>query len=130
VLTDKRETTGTPARLVLRPDRPNIASDGEDVSVVTVEVQDAKGRVVPVASNLVTFNVAGAGRLIGVGNGDPSCHESDKGDKRSAFNGLCMGLVQSLKQPGEIRLEASAPGLESVSVVIKAEGATPRPAVA
>jgi beta-galactosidase len=129
VLTDKRETTGAPARLALRPDRSNVAADGEDLSVITVEVQDAKGRIVPVASDLVTFNVRGAGRVIGVGNGDPSCHEPDKGDKRSAFNGLCMALVQGLKQAGEIHLEASAPGLESASVVIKGEAATLRPAL-
>src|SRR5262249_29620444 len=59
-LTAKRETTGAPARLVLRPDRQTIAADGEDLSVVTVEIQDAKGRVVPIASNLVTFSVAGS----------------------------------------------------------------------
>jgi beta-galactosidase len=64
-----------------------------------------------------------------VGNGDPSCHESDKGNKRSAFNGLCMGIVQALKQPGEIRVEASADGLETASVTIQAEAATLRPAV-
>ena len=98
VLTDKRETTGAPAKLVLRPDRSKIAADGEDLSMVAVEVVDAQGRVVPTASNLVTFNISGNGRLIGVGNGDPSCHEPDKADKRSAFNGLCMAFVQSLKQ--------------------------------
>jgi beta-galactosidase len=124
----KRETTGAPAKLVLRPDRLKIAGDGEDLSVVAVEVVDAQGRVAPIASNEVTFKIDGPGRLIGVGNGDPSCHESDKGDKRSAFNGLCMAIVQALKQPGMIRVEASAAGLDSASVVIEAEQATLRPA--
>jgi beta-galactosidase len=135
VLTDRRETTGEPARLVLRADRQKIAADGEDVSVVTVEVADAQGRAVPVASNGVTFKLSGPGRLIGVGNGDPSCHEPDKPDspseaQRSAFNGLCMAIVQALKQPGEIRVEASAPGIESASMVIEGEVAKARPAVA
>jgi beta-galactosidase len=129
VLTAKRETTGAPAKLVLRPDRQKIAGNGEDVSVIAVEVVDAQGRVMPIASNEVTFKIDGPGRLIGVGNGDPSCHESDKGNKRSAFNGLCMGIVQALKQPGEIRVEASGDGLETASVTIQAEAATLRPAV-
>jgi beta-galactosidase len=129
VLTTKRETTGAPAKLVLRPDRQKIAGNGEDVSVIAVEVVDAQGRVMPIASNEVTFKVDGPGRLIGVGNGDPSCHESDKGNQRSAFNGLCMTIVQALKQPGEIRVEASADGLETASVTIQAEAATLRPAV-
>ncbi|HEX7576887.1 MAG TPA: hypothetical protein VF430_02490, partial [Verrucomicrobiae bacterium] len=36
-----------------------------------------QGRVVPVAQNKVHFSVEGAGNIIGVGNGDPSCHEPD-----------------------------------------------------
>jgi beta-galactosidase len=130
LLVDKRETTGAPAKLGLRADREKIRGDGEDVSVIAVEVQDAQGRVVPTAMNEVRFKVSGPGRLIGVGNGDPSCHESDKGDRRSAFNGLCMAFLQALKQPGQVRVEASADGLESGSVVIEAAAASPRPSVA
>ncbi len=130
VLTEKRETTGAPAKLVLSADRAKISADGEDLSVITVEVQDAKGRMMPIASNLVTFAITGGGRLIGVGNGDPSCHESDKGSERSAFNGLCMAFVQALQQAGEITVAATSPGLESSSLAIQCEAATPRPAVA
>ena len=129
VLTEKRETTGAPANLVLRPDRQKISGDGEDLSVIAVEVHDAQGRIMPVASNEVTFEITGAGKLIGVGNGDPSCHESDKGNKRSAFNGLCMAFVQANKQPGEIRVVASANGLEGASTIIQAEAAKLRLAV-
>ncbi len=68
VLTEKRETTGAPAKLVLRPDREKISADGEDLSVIAVEVVDAQGRLVPVASNEIKFKISEAGRLIGVGN--------------------------------------------------------------
>ncbi|HTC19947.1 MAG TPA: hypothetical protein VK859_03810, partial [bacterium] len=60
------------------PDRATIKADGEDVSVVTVEVKDDKGRPVPTAGNEVRFDLEGPGRIIGVGNGDPSCHEPDQ----------------------------------------------------
>jgi beta-galactosidase len=73
----KVETTGDPAAVQLTPDRPTINADGEDVSVITVSVADARNRIVPVASNLVHFALSGPGRIIGVGNGDPSCHEAD-----------------------------------------------------
>jgi beta-galactosidase len=129
VLTEKRETSGAAAKIALRPDRMKIAADGEDVSVVVVEIQDTKGRAMPVASNEVSFKVSGPGRLIGVGNGDPSCHEPDNGEKRSAFNGLCVAIVQATKQAGEIHVEASSTGLESASAVIHAETAALRPAV-
>ena len=71
----KIDSANTSARR--RPDRPAIHADGEDVSVVTVSVADAQGRVVPVASNLIHFALSGPGKILGVGNGDPSCHEPD-----------------------------------------------------
>jgi beta-galactosidase len=130
MLIDKRETTGAPAKLALLPDRQKIDANGEDVSVIAVEVEDAQGRIVPIARNEVRFKIGGPGRLIGVGNGDPSCHEPDKSDRRSAFNGLCMAFVQALKQPGEIQVEAAGDGLAAASVVIEAVAANPRPALA
>jgi beta-galactosidase len=73
----KVETTGDAVSLRLTPDRSTITADGCDVSVITVSALDAQGRSVPVAQNMVHFDVSGAGRIIGVGNGDPSCHEPD-----------------------------------------------------
>jgi beta-galactosidase len=76
VATTKVETTGAPTQLVLTPDRPVINADGEDVAVFTVSARDAQGRAVPTAGNLASFSVTG-GRILGVGNGDPSSHEAD-----------------------------------------------------
>ena len=73
----KVETTGEPAAVQLTPDRTAINADGEDVSVFTVSVTDARGRRVPMATNLVHIELNGPGKIIGVGNGDPSCHEPD-----------------------------------------------------
>jgi len=73
----KVETTGDATQIQLTPNRTSISADGEDVSVVTVSVTDAQGRIVPVAGNKINFAIEGAGKILGVGNGDPSCHEPD-----------------------------------------------------
>jgi beta-galactosidase len=129
-MTARRETTGAPARIMLQPDHAKIHADGEDVSVVAVSVVDEQGRVVPVADNMVTFEVTGSGKLIGVGNGDPSSHEPDRGHRRRAFNGLCVAIIQAQKTAGEIKVRATSPGLASAVTVIQCEQATPRTAVA
>jgi beta-galactosidase len=59
----------------------------------------------------VSFAVRGPAALIGVGNGDPVSHEPDKAERRRAFNGLCMALVQTQRSSGEIVVEASSPDL-------------------
>jgi len=71
------QTAGAPVAVKLTPDRCRINADDMDVSVVTVSVTDAQGRVVPVAGNQIHFALNGPGRIIGVGNGDPICHEAD-----------------------------------------------------
>lgn len=78
VAESKQETTGAPAAIKLIPDRQAINADGEDVALVTVAVLDDKDRVVPIADNEITFELTGLGKVIGVGNGDPSSHEADK----------------------------------------------------
>lgn len=73
----KVETTGTASAIVLTPDQAAVQADAEDVSIVTVAVTDAQGRVAPVANNEISFSITGPGQILGVGNGDPSCHEPD-----------------------------------------------------
>ena len=71
------ETTGAAEGIRLTPDRAELRADGEDVAVVTVAVVDAQGRVVPTANVPIAFTLDGPGRIVGVGNGDPTSHEPD-----------------------------------------------------
>jgi beta-galactosidase len=109
VMTTERETTGTPAKLVMTSDCSALLADGEDIAMFAVQVQDAQGRVVPITENPVTFKVTGEGKLIGTGNGDPTNQEQDKGSTRKAFSGYCMGIVQATKNSGSISIEATSP---------------------
>jgi beta-galactosidase len=94
---------------------------------VIVSLQDREGLTVPDARNLVRFSLEGKGKILGVGNGDPSCHEPDKASQRSAFGGLCQVIVQVTVQPGELVLMAEAEGLKPARILLKAEPAEIRP---
>jgi beta-galactosidase len=126
LIEERAETVGTPAKILLHPDRTTLAADGQDCLPINVTVVDAQGRVVPTANNLLTFKVSGAGNVIGLGNGDPSCHEPDKpGDdaaRRSVFNGLAQVIVQASKHAGELTVQATSPRLESATVTVAVEG--------
>jgi beta-galactosidase len=110
VLTEKRETTGPTVAIRLTADRMEIDADGEDLVILKVEALDKEGRAVPTADNLIGFTVSGYGALIGVGNGDPNCQESDKEPRRSLFNGLAQVIVQASRFAGEIHIEAFKEG--------------------
>ena len=135
VLIARRETTGARAQLALLPNRTSFQADGEDVICVAVEVRDAKGRLVPTDSSNVSFLLSGAGRIIGVGNGDPSTREADRpasatSAERSAFSGQCMVFVQSAKRAGAVELRASCDGLTGSIVTFQSMPGAARPAVA
>ena len=133
MLTERRETTGRPAALRLVADRSTLAADGEDVAVIRAEALDDQGRWVPTAQDRLVFRVRGAGRLIGVGNGDPNSHESDQAPARSLFNGLAQLIVRAGRQAGDIVVEAAADsqiaGIKPARLVIAATPAPGRPAV-
>ena len=120
IATDKVETAGAPAGLRLATDRTALTADGEDLTMVEVDVVDAQGRIVPTADNLVTFQVTGAGQVAGVGNGDPTSHEPDKAVYRHAFNGKCLVIVGAGERPGSISLSAASAGLKGAALSMKA----------
>ena len=120
VASNQVNTTGVPASIRLTTDRTTLVADGEDLTVVYASVLDSQGLVVPLASNLVTFAVSGAGYVAGVGNGDPSSHEPDRAAQRHAFNGWCMALVSSTNSTGAISLTASSPGLTGATLILHA----------
>lgn len=111
------ETTGLPVEVVVTPYKTTILADGQDATVINISVVDREGREVPDADNLIQFTVEGDGKIIGVGNGDPSSHEADKcmdgAWQRRLFNGKCQVVIQSGKKPGMIKFSAKAKGLWS-----------------
>ena len=119
------ETVGKPVALRLTPARTVMAGDDEDVQPITIDAVDAQGRHVPTANLMTHFTVDGAA-IIGVGNGDPNCHEAEKGNARSLFNGLAQILVQAGTGRGKIIVKASAEGLKPALLTIDRADIAPR----
>lgn len=126
IMTQVIETTKPASAIRVTTDRKQIDADGRDVAVITIEIQDAKGRIVPDACTMLAFQLEGEGSIIGVGNGDPSYlgadHPSDINCKDfhiPAFNGLAQVIVQSGHTAGTLRLNCTAKGLKTGSVDIE-----------
>ena len=122
-MTQTIETTKEAYKTVLKTDRQELTADGRDVVVVTVEVQDQKGRVVPDACPLLTFTLEGNGCILGAGNGDPMYLGEDHPKKKDcrqfsipAFNGLAQVLVQSGEEASTITLRCEGEKLQAGSV--------------
>ena len=109
VAREARYTAGAPVTLRLTPDRTVIAADGYDLSYVTVEALDADGRVVPNATDMLSFSVEGDGELFGVDNGNAADTLCLKGSAKALFSGKALAVVRSLRgQPGTATLTVSS----------------------
>ncbi len=104
-------TTGAPVAIRLIADQNKLNADGQDVAQLKVVIVDKDGYPVPDASNNIVLTVEGAGRLIGLDNGDPKDHTNMKSNRRDVFHGLALAVIQSSAAAGVIRVAASSPGL-------------------
>ncbi len=116
---DAVQSTGPAAQLKLEADRTIIAADGRDLSFVTLTVQDADGRMVPVAKNDIRFELEGPGTIVATDNGDPTDHTVFQSKDRAAFNGLALAIVRA-EGNGPITVRASAEGLKPGEIVLNA----------
>lgn len=119
VLEKEIKTAGPAAKIELIPDRKVINADGTDLSFITVKVVDENGIMVPNANNLVHFDVEGAGFIAGVDNGYQASLEPFKANYRKAFKGMCLLIVQSNGQEGEIQIKATSDKLESTEITVE-----------
>jgi len=112
-------TAGAPARIKLIADRSVIHADGDDLSYLTVRVEDKDGNLCPLADNLLHFDVSGAGEIAGVDNGNAATTEPFHADHRKAFNGMALLILRSHNEAGEIHVDATSEGLAPAQLDIQ-----------
>ena len=118
VLTTQIVTAGQPYQIKLSADRSKIKAGGKDLSYITVSVLDKQGNPVPVADNLVKFNIQGAGVLKGVDNGCQTNLEPFTAQQIKLFNGLALGIIQSKHAGGKISVTIAGNGLKPASLAL------------
>jgi beta-galactosidase len=111
-------TAAEAARIELVPDVTGIGADGESVFHVEYRIVDRNGVRVPTADSEVAFEIQGPARVLGIGNGDLNDASNARDLVHRAYQGRGLAILQSTRTPGEIRIRASAPGLEAASVVV------------
>lgn len=100
------KTAGNPHHIKLTTDRQVLTANGKSLAFVSVEVVDKDGNLCPHAENQIFFDVKGSASIVGVDNGCQTSMERFKDNKRKAFFGKCLVVLQSTKQAGEVTLTA------------------------
>lgn len=115
-----RYSFGDAKKLALKTNRQEIEANGQDLLFVEIFAEDADGYTVENATNRVDVQVKGAGRLVGLDNGDSTDYDQYKGTSKRLFSGKLMAIVQATDETGEIELIAQSIGLDAVERTFQA----------
>ena len=95
--------------------RDTVKANGADLAFVQISAFDKDGYPVENARNRVRVEVEGAGRLVGLDNGDSTDFDEHKGKSRRLFGGKLLAMIGTKKTAGEIKVTVTSPGLPADS---------------
>lgn len=113
IATDVKKSFRDAKKICLHADKDKLIANGTDLIFVEITMEDEDGNVVENANNRVRVEVTGAGRLIGLDNGDSTDYDPYKGVSRRLFSGKLMAIIGATLEPGKIQIKVSSKGLES-----------------
>jgi beta-galactosidase len=116
VATSKLITTGEATKLQITPIALPVDSD---ILLFEITANDKAGLKVIDTKASVTIKAEGAGRLIGVDNGELDFAGPYKTDTRNVYEGRLLVAIERTTQEGEIRITAAAPGLLPATIKTK-----------
>ena len=118
---ESEHSFGDPARILLKPESTSLKADGTDLIFVEIETADKDGYPVKNARNRIHVSVEGAGRLVGLDNGDSTDYDNYKATSRRLFSGKLLAVIAAKTEPGEIVVTAASKGLPEERIVLRAE---------
>lgn len=123
IATDTKSSFDDAKKICLNADKRILTANGTDIAFIEIATKDQDGNLVENATNRVNVNVTGAGRLIGLDNGDSTDYDQYKGFSRRLFSGKLMAIIAATTEPGKIQIEVNSKGLESACLEIDAQPA-------
>ncbi len=120
IATDEKKSFTDAVKLVLTPENTSIKADGRDLIFLQISAIDKDGNPVWNANNRVNVNVNGAGRLVGLDNGDSTDYDQYKSTSRRLFSGKLLAVIAAKKEAGQINVEVSSVGMPTESITFEA----------
>lgn len=115
---DRQHSFHDAAKIILRPENSELKANGRDLLFLEIAMEDEDGFEVKNANNRVQVQVTGAGRLLGLDNGDSTDYDSYKGVSRKLFMGKLLAMVGTTTEAGTITIKVTSPGLPEATLQI------------
>jgi beta-galactosidase len=118
--THEMKTAGDVTKLGIEADRKTVQNKFDDVSHITVSMQDEKGVINPNDESVLSFKVEGPGKLVGLSTGDRTSHQSFTASERKAYHGEVIAIVRATGDAGEIKLTVTSGNLPPATITLQA----------
>ena len=105
------ETTTAAVDFTVSVDNSTLKADAYDVAHLVVQLVDDKGREVLVEDKLVTYEIDGAAKLLGVDNGANDYNSTFQTNSLMTSKGHCLGILQSTKKAEQVKVTVEVAGL-------------------
>ncbi|MGN1101161.1 MAG: DUF4982 domain-containing protein, partial [Huintestinicola sp.] len=115
---DIQRSFGDTAELRITPENDKVKADGEELIFLDIEAVDSEGNFVANANNRAFVTVEGAGRLVGLDNGDSTDYEQYKGTSRRLFSGRLLAIIATKEEPGNITVTVKSPSLPDSHITL------------
>ncbi|MBR4554573.1 MAG: DUF4982 domain-containing protein [Ruminococcus sp.] len=125
VCCDEVRSFGDAAGVTVTADRETLRAGSDELCFAEISAVDENGVFAANANDRVFVSVTGAGRLIGLDNGDPTDYEQYKGTSRRLFSGKLLAVIAPTGEDGEIRLTVTSPSLKKTELILRSEKAEP-----
>jgi len=113
-----RQNFGDGNSLVIKPSKKVLLANGKDLVYLDIMTLDKTGYLVENANNRIYVKVTGQGKLLGLDNGDSTDIDQYKGQTKRLFSGKCSAVIGPTLESGEVKVEVSAKGMDSVQTIL------------
>lgn len=120
VATEEKASFTDPVKIIAKPDKTEFLANGEDLVFVEISTVDENGIEVANGRSRMRVKVSGAGRLVGLDNGDSTDYDEYKGTSRRLFSGKLLAIIAAKKEAGGVEVTITSPGLEKAKLKLQA----------
>ncbi|WNH11942.1 glycoside hydrolase family 2 TIM barrel-domain containing protein [Thalassobellus suaedae] len=106
------------AKIKLTCEEKTIEANHYDVAHITMQLTDGDGNPVKTDDRLITFEIKGSAKILGVDNGWKKSVETFQSNKSTTHNGKTLLIIQASDTPEDITITASAEGIEKQNITI------------
>ena len=117
---DSVRSFGDVSELRLTAESSVFRANGTDLMFIDIDAYDERGTFAANANNRVFVSVEGAGRLIGLDNGDSTDYDEYKGTSRRLFSGRLLAVVAACGSSGEVKVTVRSKGLPDAELYFEA----------